>query len=102
MRAAVKRDSIGSLPHSHARAVLSLTDARRCEARLDAVLRKVASLLGILGECHIVVFDQIADNGVEGDAADARRGAGEGAVHYLLVDAQRLEDLRAVIALERS
>ena len=38
---------------------------------------------------------------VEADAADARRGPGEVAVDELLLEADRLEDLRAAVALQR-
>ncbi len=40
-------------------------------------------LLGVLREGFVVVFDEVADDCVEGDAADARGSACERPIHHL-------------------
>ena len=53
------------------------------------------------GEGALMPLEHLLGDHVDPDAADARRGPGEVAVHEVLVEADRLEDLRAAIALER-
>ena len=47
-----------------------------------------------------VAIERLAGQHAEPDAADARRGAGEVAVDERLLEAHRLEDLRAAVALD--
>ena len=47
-----------------------------------------------------VAVERLAGQHAEPDAADARRGAGEVAVDERLLEADRLEDLRAAVALD--
>jgi hypothetical protein len=53
-----------------------------------------------LREGRVVAQQDLLRDDVQADAADARRGPGEVVVDHVLPQAERLEDLRAAVALD--
>ena len=76
--------------------VLAVAPPLVLATRLQLVVLAAAA-----GERLTVAADHLLGHHVDADAADARRGPGEAGVDELLVKADRLEDLRAAIALQR-
>ena len=92
------------------RGLLELGDGVRVPHVVLAVAAPVVGAAGVeleaggelrLRVCRAVAAEHVGFDGVGPDAADPRRGPREVAVDELLAEPDRLEDLRAAIAVER-
>src|SRR5690606_17370634 len=75
--------------------------ARAAPMELARIRQGRKPILVLLGEAERVTAQHLLLEHVEADALQAAHGAGEATVDDLVVDADGLEDLRALIGLQR-